>query len=346
LAFHTNAIPPFSALYLFSLLTFMKRQTSPFWPALFFALLFQFELVTAPLFLLLPLTLYLTRTKPRLTHLPPLLSGLTLGLLPQILYDLTHHFSQLGLFGVWIGYRLGSFLGVASEHAASFDKIGAVFGSTLHYTQKFFSWFSLWPTLVILITSTLVFLIRRRHTRDPQVQLLLAWLGLMLVSFVILGNASEAYFPALFVPAGLLFALAFSSFTTGSLRLLPAPIFLLFLANAHFLTSHDFLVNTGRADPNNPFGTYGPPLSDQLQATARITSLPQPVRLVSTDPGSHFPSYLDNYRYLILSSGGSLDPDNGLPVWISHRPTVSLPLDTQSLHFGAITLSLPLIQTP
>lgn len=336
--FHTNAIPLFSLFYLYALSRLAKNH-SFLLAGLTFALLFQFELVAAPLLLLIPFVVFRQRIKLRPTHHLLLISGLFLGLLPQFLFDLTHRFAQLGTFIVWVGYRIVSFTGIIPEHAASIAKFTHVLNITAGYAQKFFSWQLAWSTLLLIGVSTFG-LVRFHRRLNSFVTLNLIWVGLLLVSFFILGNASEAYFPLLFVPMVIVVAWAILQFNLVVKSLLVAFVLILGLFNLSATISHDFYQSTARGTGDNPFGTYGPPLGDQLQAVSLIGSLGKSVNLHSTDPGSEFESHLDNYRYLLAISGTQLDSD-GVDIWIYHRSTPFRPLDSKSVSFGAITISYP-----
>lgn len=339
LAFHTNPIPLFSLIYLYSLFRLPQNPHRLKWAALSFALLFQFELVVAPLILLIPATLYLSSTKPAFKQILSAAAFLCLGLLPQILYDLTHNFAQLGVFGVWIGYRLASFFGFDPEHAATTAKLSHTATSIAAYTQKFFSWFSPWPTAALVFGSILVGFTQFRRQITMWVKLLLLYLILSLVSFIIIGNASEAYMPALFAPVAILVARA--------LNLLPriykypaiSAFIILAIFNSYFLFTTNFLTNSGIPHPLNPSNTYGPPISHQITAVQTLASFDTPVALYSTDPGAQFDSYLDNYRYLSSWLGLELSPE-GVPVWINHTTTKPI-LGTQTEQIGTITINFP-----
>lgn len=337
--YHTNAIPLFSALYLYSLFHLSKTNRGAFLAALSFSLLFQLELVAAPLFLLIPAVYYLKKSLPSRQQTVQIISGLALGLLPLIIYDLTHKFAQLGTFAIWIAYRIVSFTGILPEHTTSTFKLSSVLQISLGYAQRFFSWQYSRPTQLILITSfILLFYFRKRLA--PPAKIIIFWLSLSLGSYLILGNASEAYFPILFVPAATLVACLINQLPRAAQILSTTGLILLSGFNLTQTIQHDYYLQTPAGSRQNPFSTYGPPISDLYLASRLITNLKAPVRIFTADPGSHHPTHLDNYRYLITYYQGTLDP-NGFPVWISHRPTATKPLDLKLIQVGTISLGLP-----
>jgi len=341
MAFHTNAIPLFALIYLYSLIYLLQNKHSNlFWPSLAFALLFQFELVVAPLMLLIPLVMFITKYKPRIHQLASALLGLIIGLLPQLVYDLTHHFQQVGLFIVWIGYRLAGFVGFGGGHTASPAKFITVIKLIFTYSQKFFIWQSAPITVLILLTLSIgLFKLRKKLT--PLVMILLAWMAIMLISFIVMGNASEAYFPALFVPVAILLGLSINTYSHQARFLLTVSIILLALINTSFLVTTSFL--TGPVSSTNPLNTYGAPLSEQLSITTLISQqASNNYSLTALGPGSQFPSFLDNYRYLLWWQTGQAESPTGQKVWVQPSYLTIRPTDTISYSFLTTTISFPL----
>jgi len=341
LAFHTNAIPLFSLIYLAVLLAYLQKPFTLLYPALAFALLFQFELVTAPLILFIPAVVFVKRIKLTPKSFSAALLGLLLGLLPEVIYDLTHRFVQLGIFVIWIGYRLASFAGLYQEHAASTAKISQTLATIVVYLQKFIAWGS-FPITAATLILTGVCLLNLRRRLSTRTKLLLAWIGLILTSFIILGNASEAYFPVLFVPFALLLGHLLSVSTTTKTSALAAGLLLISLAlyNAGFFISQNFL--TAPVLAGNPFGSYGSPLKEQLAVTDLIGSkVTGSINLKTLGEGSQFASILDNYYYLLWYRFGLTGSDTAPVIWIYPNSTAITPLNTTGYRFATTTVALP-----
>src|SRR5690606_14172971 len=109
-----------------------KKKRAFFWTTLAWAGLFQFELATAPLLVVILFIAYKQRnelTKDSINHF---FQGLVLGLLPQLLYDLTHRLAHLGGFVVWVLYRVVS-LAPTGKHHFSLNTIQVVSKTFITY---------------------------------------------------------------------------------------------------------------------------------------------------------------------------------------------------------------------
>lgn len=341
MVFHTNAIPLSSLIFLWSIYS-IKSRKNIFVPILAFTLLFQLELVVAPLFLLIPLSFMIFKYMPTKKDFVYGSLGLIIGLLPQIIYDISHNFAQLGVFLVWIGYRLVSFFGLYPEHTASPGKFLSTSISIFVYLQKYISWGSSTITFLILtIIALFTFTTYKTHTKEIKV--IVSWLGLMIISFLILGNASEAYFPVLFIPLALLFGHVFSNISTNKTTsiIVTVLIFCLVFFNGIYTIKHNFFTSP-RLD-GNKFGTYGPPLHEQLEIVNFINlRVGDEINLKSVGSGSEFPSVLDNYYYLLWYYYGISKNEFGDKVWIYPKAENISIKDSVNYQFSSTTVSLPL----
>lgn len=207
---HTSPIPLVAIGYFYFLL-----RRSAFWSAFFFSLLFQFELSNFPLIILL--------TRVHLNKLVFL--GLLIPLIPKVIYDFTHGFTQLGGFVLWLGYRTATF---NPHHLLTTSQI------IFDYLQKFFPW------SLVLILWTL------RRPKTPAELLTVYWLLITMVAFYIHGTPSEAYFPVLFPTLSLAVGWGISRH-----KFLLLPLIVLSLINTSWLFRHNF-------------GNTGLPLSERL----------------------------------------------------------------------------------
>ncbi|MEK7513967.1 MAG: glycosyltransferase [Patescibacteria group bacterium] len=223
LAYHTSPIPLFTILYLIAL-----KQKSLGWSFFLAAVLLQFELTTLPLTFL---SILVFRSFSIFWFIP---------FVPKLIYDLTHGFTQTLGFAAWAGYRL-----VNVFH----------YGNALPAIWEFWIKFTAWgyPLLAVLIGFIFFYSLPR------QSKLLLAVLGLTLLSFFIHGAPSEAYFPVLFVVWAITLGTVKSKF-------LQSLIILICVFNVYSLLAHNFY-------------PYGPTITEQ------INSLDQPGQ--------------DNYQYLL-----------------------------------------------
>ena len=247
LAYHTSPIPLVMVLWLGAM-----SAGAAGWAFFLSALLLQFELTTLPLTVLAIIKF----RKWSWVWLIPFI--------PKIIYDFSHGFTQTLGFGAWAGYRL-----------VNVFHYGNASGSIFEFWTKFTAWGYPWVAAAIglwLIWSW-----------QKQAKLLLAVLGVTLLSFYIHGSPSEAYFPVLFPVWAVMLANAGRR----------GVILVLVLANLIGLIQHDFY-------------PYGLTLPERATYVNLILAKPESFKLVNP-AGVSFTSYLDNYRYLIWWRGGVED---------------------------------------
>lgn len=246
---HTSPIPLVAIGYFYFLL-----QGSVFWSAFFMGLLFQFELSNFPLILLMLFT--------PLRFKKIALVGFLIPLIPKVIYDFTHNFTQLGGFVLWLGYRTVTF----NPH-----RFLTTTQIIFDYLQKLFPW------SLVLILWTL------RRPKTPAEYILVSWFLLLVASFYIHGTPSEAYFPVLFPILSLAVGWGISRH-----KFLLLPLIVLSLINISWLFRHNF-------------GNTGLPLRDRIAVVDQILThiAGQPFQLIGTGSGSEHKTFLDNYRYLL-----------------------------------------------
>lgn len=320
LAFCTDAIPLFSVMFLWRIWKKPQNIRDFLWLGLAFALLFQFELATVPLVVLIGIKIWRTRRIwPIKYSVINALTGIGFGLLPQLLFDLTHKFQQIGLFVVWLLYRLISFFGFDPEHTVSAGGINLVISRLSEYGQRFMSpWSNLiWGFLGLAIIGWLWL-----SKRNWYLMVIWWWCTLLLIGFFIQSGPSEAYFPALFIPISLILAELINR--SGNKQKL---IWLFFLGvvttgNVVYLRSRDYGVATPEALARGYIPTYGQPLYVQQQI-ARIIgreAYGKPIYLSAYGEGAEFASVVDNYRYLLTGQELVEDPEKAyLRVWFLYK---------------------------
>jgi len=304
MAYHISPIPFFSLLFIFSLYFLFQKKTNIFWPILLWGILFNLELTTAPLILLI-LLIYWLQTKSFKKFFKNfkkdfkyIISALIIPLLPKIIYDFTHGFKQTLGFIAWFGYRILSFFGYSDRHTVSFQSIKQTSLTIFDYWQKFISWNNLTITIIIsLIVLTAIIhrlLITRKKKLQPQLIILFSFIALNLLAFFIHQGPSEAYFPILFPAWALLIIWAF--------QYLKKPILSVLLIIFAGFNTFSLI--------NNHFIPYGPTLKQQLVISRFIKSNAQnkPFKLKNHQSVAQFNSYLDNYRYLLWWLKNPEDP--------------------------------------
>lgn len=347
LAFVTSPIPLVSLIYLWQLTKPWRHFKDTFIGFLLFGLLFQFELASFPLLILALYKLYLNRRLfTKINPVKPVIAGLSLGLLPQLLYDLTHGFRQLGLFMAWVGYRLAGFAGFDQEHRLSLGKIETVGTNFWFYLSRFFAWgyFPLATFFLILLTlGAILFLSSRKFKVSPPLVFSYLWIGILFLAYLVHGAPSEAYFPALFVPLALVLGWTVSHIKTPYRYLLILVIVSAAAINTHFLITHRYLIGSRSNLTKNLGLTYGPPLYAQQQAVDKAISQTgsRSVNLIGLGSGSEFDAFLNNFKFLFRARGIRLSSD-GMPVFILSGPDAPIPNLTHIIYqFDSVTIALP-----
>jgi hypothetical protein len=334
-------------VYLAALLKPFKSDRGIFWVTLAGALLFQFELAVAPLYLLIGL--YYWHYRKKINSQKAFIGwgtlGLVLGLLPQLLFDLTNRFQQLGGFGLWVIYRLAAFTGMVPGRASGLPNLADAGERFYLYGSRFISWGRpglIW--LAVILVGYGVYLTLTKYRQSFCLMILASWLGLLAIGFMIHGGPSEAYFPALFVPTVLMIGFVGSSLKMKAAKSLILIVVGLAVYNSWYILKNDFLLSTPQsASVNSPYGApywvYESVVDNVIQRAQG-----EPVQLRAIGPGTEFPTYLDSLRFIFSLHHYPLDDEKGYPVWVisgsgDERPTVP---NTKQLNFEGMIISIPI----
>lgn len=295
--YHTNPIPLATILFLFALVRlYEKKEKALFWAVIAWAFLFQFELATFPTILVIPWVMYRTKqlnfawSKVRAISL-----GLLIGLLPQIIYDLTHRFTQLGLFIVWIAYRLVSLFG--GEHSFSGGKVLGTLNSFAKYGGRIFATDGLLIGLFAfgLIIWSVVVLVKQWKIKkiEPAMEVTLFFGGILSLGYFLHGSPSEAYFPPFIVIFSLLVAFALNQIFKKKSVLLTILLLVWGLISLRSVFEHRFFVS------NNQSFSYGCSVRNQRQIVDFISEQSGgDFKFDTTREMRKFAATFDNLRWL------------------------------------------------
>lgn len=306
--FHLFAIPLFLTVHIFFI---MKEQIT--WRAIFlstltFWLTFQWEIALLPL--LIPLVIVITQSKVQWKQKAlAFISASIFGLLPQLLFDLTHKCTQLCGLGVWAVYRVIAFSGFDGKHGVatlSFTEVFQNISFQLHQLMGAGIWSG--AILLALIICTALYL-HKKH--DLLAQYVSISTICVLAAIIIHGSPSEAYFPPFLVFIPLFIAFFISRFSIKQQKLLVICVIFLAALYSSTLLSHQF---------------YAKPLRYMLDAAQWISQDAEgkPVTLVSYDDPAHQDTYLNHVKFLVQMYGGIL-AENGTPYIIALDERVGLP---------------------
>lgn len=301
--YHITPIISFLLLYLWNIDRLIEQKSRAVLGAvLSFSLLFQFELALFPLLLLIPLSLWKTKHWKK-TFLWEISLGFAIGLLPQLIYDTTHQFSQLGGFIFWVAKNIARYFLPGTSHAFSISQFVDTAKIFFFYFSRIFS---LNSTVLGAVFLGLVLLSLWSIVRTKKADLFLYEVGmsvlLLLLALVIHGTPSEAYFPPIIVLCCMSIGIGLFHWKQLAKYLVVLLIMSTALINSRAIMHNHFFVL-----PANSKFHYGPSYKEQLQVMRFIQrdTNTKPYTLRSSDPEARFESYLDNYRMIGLSLNNS-----------------------------------------
>lgn len=300
--YHTNPIPLVIMIYLFALqYLWQNKKLGLFWAGLGWILVMQFELNLFSLGLIIPYILWRKKIKLKLDSISQLSAAMLIGLLPQIVYDLSHSFgeSQLGGFMLWISYRLASFTGAVGNHRPSFSSILETLSLFKHYGGRIFSTQS--DLILYIFLGIFIFTIIKiiKNQRKINIGLIIPSLALVLLtsSYFVHGSPSEAYFPPYFPLLSIFIGWGISEVFNKQKIIVVIGLVVWSGINTLSIIRHNFFVS------NPQSFSYGASILEQQQIMRQIYKLSGGnYRLATTHPAGKFDSYFDNYFWLMNKS--------------------------------------------
>ncbi len=296
------------------------KKSRAFFLAFSAAFAMQFELSVAPL-ILVAFFLVWVSYKRKMIASQKLISiwltqvaGIALGLLPQILHDISHGFSQLGGFAIWVGYRSVATV-YPSGHHWSLQKISILWDSIAQFGLRILSFDSILlalPALLLIGTGIKHILHLRRN--KPWLELRIAknedWLLVLTLSTLALvaaysihGSPSEAYYPPFFIFLALWVGVGLEALREKH-RVIP----LLILLGASSMSAVSILQSRFFLDGSK--FSYGMSVLEQQQIMRFIVQQSGgSYQLKTTVPEGSFANYFDNLRLVGKSLG---HPENRL----------------------------------
>jgi len=317
--YHTSSIP-FFALTFFLLITRIIKGDNKyiFLASLNFGVLLLLELSNAVLLLVVGVLYLIKLPKIGAKTFSVILAGVLLGILPFLLYDITHKFTQTVGFPLWIANRIRLFLGLAPPDKVTSGNLPQAFERMYQQAAGI-----IFPEsqLVVVFVGFLVlyYFFTRRSALKKYRQLngdhiVLLWLLLPVVGFLVHAAPGTAYFPLLFPAVLIAIGAAFANILKNRSGILI--ILLLCFLNAYFLIQNEYYLSTPakyRGLP--PFNyTYGMAFLTQIEAAKEIVNNAGNNTFSVAGGGAlgRLVTGTDNYQYLLWYFGGRLRPDADL----------------------------------
>lgn len=319
--YHTNPIPLLTLLLITSILKWTKGDKKYFAFSFFFlALLYNFEISIIPLgFSIVFVILYGFIKKTR--WLKSILNKKSISLaiiggfvpmIPMLLYDLNHGFSQTIKVFIWIIYRLAVTFGYPPLHP---DVPGEAWHNFFRFiiesSGRFYFMKNNNIAFSLLLTSILfaVFSVFKYKQNRTVLSILLTFFLIPTFSFIFAKTSSQAYLPMLFVQLVILLAYFF-----GSLR------------GKLFYISLILIILIGISNIKSIFDFYNSSLNmrfDKRVSTAeKIVKAAgnSPYNIVITSFNSKFESSTSPYEYLSWRLGhGPSKKDEKLKIYVYEK---------------------------
>jgi 4-amino-4-deoxy-L-arabinose transferase-like glycosyltransferase len=303
--YHIVPIPLCLVIYFWSLRRLQQKVADPrrvFVAVFCFCLLFQFELAMAPLFLLIPYIFWRNRQRINPKLIGAGLLSLTIGLLPQIIFDLTHHFAQLGGFLVWVVYRVVALGAVKHAHGLSFSHVQQAFTAFELYFGKI--WSVNLPWLAVVMTGVALWgfvwlgkLLRQSKLKTGVLEIVFIATALLAVGYFIHGSPSEAYFPPWEVLLPVLAAFCLERLLLS--KHVVSRVFVFLVLGAYAVINLGGIVKANFFVSTPDTFSYGPSLAEQYQMVDILRSFCQPsCHLLTTREDGKFENFFANYRLL------------------------------------------------
>lgn len=282
-------------------------------------LLLQLELSNAVLLIIVAVLYFFIRPEISIRKAIYAMSGFMAGILPFILYDLTHNFIQTVGFPLWIINRVRLFLGLAQPEKVTTGNLP----EALHRIYQQFTGIAFPENqIVALFLAALViwFFVSQRKLllqwkKVVGVHLLVLWIGIPVLGFVVHAAPGTAYFPLLFPAVVISTACGvYSLYLKNKIALIIVLVICFF--NSYFLLTNEYYLSSKSGGRSFPPFDYGYGMAFELQKEAAIAIVSDAAgRNFSLKGGGFvntFATGLDNYSYLLWYYGGNTSKDASL----------------------------------
>lgn len=298
--YHTSTIPLLTLGLIYSVFKWIKGNVY-FFPIIIFlmALLYNFELATQIFWFPIGFVLLIgfiekkkwAKDVLRARILFTSLAFFILPMLPIIIYDINHNFTQTIKFFVWIPYRVsGSLL---ADLDKPFIPMLIFFGDS--YKNLIFISSSAISLLIILLSLgyMIYFLLSKKNRENffSAINILLIFIIIPIIGFLINMTPSGAYLPLFFPSVIIATAWIFDKIMNERYLLFPTTILISLIAISNAL----FFLDAARN--KSAYGLY---LTERLNAVkAMLKETGEENYIIRGEgPGSQFENFTMNYEYL------------------------------------------------
>lgn len=322
-AYHTSPIPFFTALLLLSIYRWINGNIKYF-PLIIFllAILYNLEIATFSLIGIVLMVLLYGFIKRKAWSLnlvnkkTVLLSvaGFLIPMIPMLIYDMSHGFSQTLKVAVWVGYRIAVFIGYPQINP---DAPGETWHTFFPFAFDLIKKLIFLPSIsvsILLFLISLGFVLlkvyRNYKKRKNESSYVLIFLFVIIPTFAYIAakTNSSAYLLIFYPQVMIMMALFFDKFIKKkrSSVIVYLLIILIGLTNSYLTVKKNFLT--------------GPSFTKRLEAAKNIINKAQgrPYNIVGKGEGSIYESFTMPHEYLTWWLGeGPSEKDEKLKFYVS-----------------------------
>lgn len=319
--YHTSPIPLFVVALIIPLYKIIQGKINYFpLVAFLLSILYNFEIATVILWGV-PICIFFYKLfkdkkifkRPFHKNILTLsLIGVTVPLLPIILYDVRNGFPQTVKFVAWGFYRMISLFGYNPQQVFSINKIYSMFNFLFDNFIKLIFPLSFFVSMIgaMILIFWVIYTLLNKNVRSSSFVLVCLLFFIPLFLIILNQTPSDAYLPMLFPVIILLFSV-FLDFLIKIKKIFILIIVFLVIFNINYMLTNNF-----GFDKNSRLFT----LDKRIFASKQILNIAanKDYNLRGKGPGSEFESFTMNYEYLTWWLGrGPKKSDESLKIYIS-----------------------------
>ncbi len=339
LPYHTAPIPFFTLLFFLTLWNVIKGNYRLIFTLFFlFGLLLELELSNALIAIILGIIWVFYRLPVTKRIILQALGGFVLGILPFILYDVTHHFIQTGGLFLWIINRIRLFLGLTiSGNATTHEAGSAVTTIWSEIVRIIFPAVDIVVVAIIALGAIAVLQMRKEllyRAKPNGLIMSLVWLLVPITGYIVHAKPGTAYFPFLYPVIALFIGYTFFTYAKRFLLVLFVFFFIIFF-NASYLVSNNYFLATQQSKtvPALYGYSYGISIGVQKEVAQFIAQDAKGNQLAIKGGGflRQYATDVDNYKYLVWWYGAHLN-DNAPVQYVIYQNKKEIPKHTQVVY--------------
>lgn len=308
--YHTSAIPLFACLFFLVYIKSLKNTSWILVLLFLFGLLLQLELSNVVLIPAIALLLWNRRNKITRALYGTYLLSFLFGILPFILFDITHKFIQTAGFPLWIINRTRLFFGLTLSGNSTTSSLPNAFQTVFQQLTTFYSPHSITAAIFMMLCliTGLFFLVRSKNVLG--IKIIVFSLVIPLGAFFLHAAPGAAYFPLIFPSLAILTGFTVTEFDK-KVKYTGVIFYTFLLISSFLIVKNNFYISSVTEERKIPstgynFGVSWKAIDQAALALVQLNNGKE-FSIEGKDFYAMYPSSLDNLTYLIMYRGGNLN---------------------------------------